>query len=815
VKYGSHLSWILKCLAGTFVLAGSACSNSELLVEDSLPVGTISQAVTITCNTTTKPWLWDATACGGSKGYNNNGNTSYAAGVTKLACDATCANTIKTRYDSWMASRYTDLGTTYGRIKWEVGWGDNEVVSEGQAYGIYATAMFDDHVKLERLTRFFLYNGSNSFQDEDGLMHWNIICPDSNIANCKVKGTGAAGDADFDAVHGWALACKKCTVGAWASCPTFDVKTVGGQGGTGKSYCDLVNIYEDRTRDSYVDMSGATLDGSGNSNGGLDTSNHPSHVLMAGDEWKMPQEYPQGIGNISYYDPALFRAWGSQVSGQATFWTNVIERQTAYLHVMQEGSANAGTSQWVTGITGYDARSDVPASCSKLPMNWNDYSGRCARVSWHGDASCDYHWDAPRTFFRLARDYAWNNQTNLQSILPLQRAAKFFASLPTGTTATNHVPFGNTTLSGRNTGIHSSYHKAHALATLWAGNNMMDDATCKLSATCGDAGTTNNWCKDSGVSNLYGYVRDDTEVDYFKTFWRFTVMALVTGNAPNPFTSSTQTLACKVNNTKDGSETDVDCGGPCTPCTYNKICTTATDCNTGVCTSGKCAAACSNGKQDGNETGIDCGGACTACTSCSDSTKNGTETDVDCGGATCGGCANGKICKTAGDCTSNVCSNGLCVAAANCNDQIKNQGETGIDCGGPCATSCNGNTGTGTTPEDNATPLPGVVSTDDTGKANTLGAYCYKIKNSIQAWNAFNAQGRTVSIKRKNSSGAWVTLHGPITVGAGGNYQQSPDPNYCAGSDGYIYVCLSAATNSSALLWAGSSAWGPAQGTCN
>jgi hypothetical protein len=792
----------------------AACSNTELALELE-DVGAVSQAVTITCNSTTKPWLWDATACAGSKGYNNNGNPSYAAGVTKVSCDATCAATLKSRYDAWMTSRYTDLGTTYGRIKWEIGQ-DTLTVSEGQAYGISATALFDDHVKLERLTRFYLYNGTNTFQDEDGFMHWQVKCPDTNIANCYATGTGAAGDADDDAVYGWMLACKKCTVGAWASCPTFTVKTVGGMGGTSKSYCDLVDIYEDRMRDSYIDQSGATLDGSGNSNGGLDTA-HPSHVLMAGDEWHMPQEYPHGIANISYFDPGVFRGFKTKVPAQATFWNNVIERQTGYLHLMQEGDGKAGTSSWVTGISNYDTRDTVTGSCSNLPVNWHNYSGGCQRVPWHGDASCDYHWDAPRTFFRLARDYAWYNQTNLQSILPLRRAAQFFSGLPTGTTATNHHPWGNMRLNGTLTGDISSYHKAHALTALWAGNNMMDDATCKLTTTCGAAGTTNNWCKDSGVSSLFGYVRDDTEIDYFKPFWRFMSLALVSGNMPNPFSTATQSFACVKDGIKNGSETDVDCGGPCQDCGYNKLCSTGADCNTGVCTSGRCAANCTNKKKDGNETGVDCGGACSACTSCSDGVKNGQESDKDCGGGYCADCATGKICRSNGDCVSNVCANGLCVAAATCSDKIRNQGEVGIDCGGPCATACPNSGGGGSTIDQNATPLPGVVSTNDTGKANTLNAYCYKIKNSIQAWNVFNAQARSVTVKRKNTSGAWVTLHSAssATVGADGQYQQSPDPNYCAGSDGYIYVCLSAAENSSAVLWAGASAWGPAVGTCN
>jgi hypothetical protein len=41
-------------------------------------------------------------------------------------------------------------------------------------------------------------------------------------------------------------------------------------------------------------------------------------------------------------------------------------------------------------------------------------------------------------------------------------------------------------------------------------------------------------------------------------------------------------------------------------------------------------------------------------------TKNAAETDVDCGGGTCPDCADGKLCKVAGDCASGTCTNGKC-----------------------------------------------------------------------------------------------------------------------------------------------------------
>ena len=104
---------------------------------------------------------------------------------------------------------------------------------------------------------------------------------------------------------------------------------------------------------------------------------------------------------------------------------------------------------------------------------------------------------------------------------------------------------------------------------------------------------------------------------------------------------------------KNGSETDVDCGGACAGCADGKQCLAAKDCGSGVCKAGACAAA-----------------------SCTDKVKNGAETDVDCGGGACAKCAYGEACKAAGDCTTAACGkDGLCAcagidhcaAANNCN----------------------------------------------------------------------------------------------------------------------------------------------------
>ncbi len=87
------------------------------------------------------------------------------------------------------------------------------------------------------------------------------------------------------------------------------------------------------------------------------------------------------------------------------------------------------------------------------------------------------------------------------------------------------------------------------------------------------------------------------------------------------------TPAC-ANGSKDGQETDIDCGGgTCGACADNQACKAGTDCGpASVCKSLKCTPQCADGSQDGQET------------------------DMDCGGGTCGGCGSGRKCNVPGDC---------------------------------------------------------------------------------------------------------------------------------------------------------------------
>lgn len=167
-------------------------------------------------------------------------------------------------------------------------------------------------------------------------------------------------------------------------------------------------------------------------------------------------------------------------------------------------------------------------------------------------------------------------------------------------------------------------------------------------------------------------------------------------------------------NSKNGTETDIDCGGAsCPKCALGKMCMSSGDCLSNVCVNSVCTnATCSDMLKNGSETDVDCGGpSCPKCVngkmclqgtdctngvctggicqapSCTDGVKNGTETDIDCGSTCTNKCADTKMCALGTDCVSGVCNGGICQTPS-CSDLVKNGLETDIDCGGVSCTKC-------------------------------------------------------------------------------------------------------------------------------
>ncbi|AKU98099.1 Tryptophan synthase alpha chain [Labilithrix luteola] len=189
------------------------------------------------------------------------------------------------------------------------------------------------------------------------------------------------------------------------------------------------------------------------------------------------------------------------------------------------------------------------------------------------------------------------------------------------------------------------------------------------------------------------------------------------GSSGGPADGSTPNGDPCSNGKKDGSETDVDCGGSCsTKCPSLKGCSTTSDCAASLeCIKQVCASpSASDGVKDGSETDTDCGGptappcdpskACKVADDCTskvctgnicqaptkgDGVKNGTETDVDCGGGAptnADRCETNKACLVKDDCISKVCTGNVCQAPTK-NDHEKNGTETDIDCGGGAPTN--------------------------------------------------------------------------------------------------------------------------------
>ncbi len=150
---------------------------------------------------------------------------------------------------------------------------------------------------------------------------------------------------------------------------------------------------------------------------------------------------------------------------------------------------------------------------------------------------------------------------------------------------------------------------------------------------------------------------------------------------------------------KNGTETDVDCGGAQAPgCSNGKGCGTGADCVSTACsqTLRVCAPVTAvDGVKNGTETDVDCGGpeagvprcapgnACGGALDCAssvctgpvcqpptgtDGVKNGDESDADCGGRLTGAprCTPGRICAQNADCSLGCNYQSRCVDSRTC-----------------------------------------------------------------------------------------------------------------------------------------------------
>lgn len=152
------------------------------------------------------------------------------------------------------------------------------------------------------------------------------------------------------------------------------------------------------------------------------------------------------------------------------------------------------------------------------------------------------------------------------------------------------------------------------------------------------------------------------------------------------------------------TESDVDCGSGAPTnapkCAEGKDCAGLADCESGVCSPNKtCArATVDDGVKNGTETDIDCGGegapaceegrACLEARDCDSrfctgdvceprkpGRKDGDETDIDCGGTVAPKCDWERSCVVDADCTSNACSSAKrCLTGPSC--RVTDGGQT-------------------------------------------------------------------------------------------------------------------------------------------
>jgi endo-1,4-beta-D-glucanase Y len=142
---------------------------------------------------------------------------------------------------------------------------NNITVSEGMGYGLLFAATSDDSREFEKL-----WNYTNSYLDENGLMNWKID------SNGEVSGVGSATDADEDIAYALLLASKKWTQTTYLKDANKMIKAIKNN-----------EISKD-------------------------------YVLLPGDKWGKNQPF-----NPSYVSPSYYLDFGALSTSEKTYWEKV------------------------------------------------------------------------------------------------------------------------------------------------------------------------------------------------------------------------------------------------------------------------------------------------------------------------------------------------------------------------------------------------------------------------------------------------------------------------------------------------------------
>ncbi len=230
----------------------------------------------------------------------------------------------------------------------------NSTVSEGISYGMILAVYFDDQALFDDLFQY-----SQHWVDETGLMHWYIdprgetACP-GNIDDC-----GGATDADQDIAFALVMADQQ-----W-----------GGQGALDRSYRDYALRQIALVKEHEV---------------------HESGIVKPGNLWGGPDAL-----NLSYFAPAFYRIFGTYSDDEA-FWHHVIDVNYKVLFDTlnaQNGNADNGLVPAWSNVAG----EPVEAFPGALTYYQTDSVRTPIRLAqdycWFGDERAKAYLDKVNRFF--------------------------------------------------------------------------------------------------------------------------------------------------------------------------------------------------------------------------------------------------------------------------------------------------------------------------------------------------------------------------------------------------------------------------------
>ena len=327
--------------------------------------------------------------------------TSIASDITYNPAD------LESAWSSWKSNYVTTSGAgSSPRQRVLGGVSSASTVSEGQAYGLLLSSLFDEQPLFDGLWLF-----AADHLDSKGLMNWHIF------SHGVVAGSGAATDGDVDMAIAMVTACNKVTAGIWSpSSNNLD-------------YCQIANDLIDSIWQYEVDHPGSTP------SGGLD--NNQGYELLPGDSWSLKTEYPDGIVNLSYFSPAYFRVFADFTANSG--WYSVIDRNYEIANLSQQ----------------------IAGNCSFLIPNWSKYNGQYQHVPWQGGTSEYWGYDGARFAWRVATDSAWFGDP--EAVETMNEIGGFFSSIGINDVHIEYRLNGSYVNGGRN-----PFFVSNAASAIWA-----------------------------------------------------------------------------------------------------------------------------------------------------------------------------------------------------------------------------------------------------------------------------------------------------------------------------------------------------------